>query len=52
MRIASSILFGANKPQIALVNRSKEVWGKDSIYVTLVKGDYTHIFSRRFLPAL
>ena len=51
----SSILFGANKPQIALVNCSQGVWWKDSIHVTLVKGDYTRshtYFSRRFLPAL
>ena len=27
-------------PQIALTNCSKEVGGKDSIYVILVKGEY------------
>ena len=43
---------GRQKSQIALRNCSKEVGGKDSIYVILVKGEYMQLsiyFFYRFL---
>ena len=36
-------------PQIALRNCSKEVGGKDSIYVILVKGEYMQLSTYFFL---